>query len=530
MAAKLPYKAISLPRPLERWMRFLPTRILFFERSAASTLIQALALAALFAGFLALVQFASPALAGTDGYYHIKNASLMRTQGLKPDFIWLPLSVLNEREYYNHHFLFHVALMPFTFGDLRLGAKLASITFATLAFLCVWWLFKRQRLPYAALWAAGLMVISEAFIYRMSLVRAQSLSLAVLALAVHWMMSGKHWRLLPLGFFYVWLYNAFPMIVVLAGVYTLAILISERRLELRPLLFAGLGIAAGMLINPYFPDNIVFVIRHLLPKVTDATAVSVGNEWYPYQTATLLSNSPLALVAVISGMLGLGLIGKRMDARTTGSLLLMALFGYMLFQHRRFIEYFPPFALIFAAFAWSPLLADWQARFPLPENWRRNFKPALQAAVPALLLAAILLAGVAITLPAAQAAVADSQPYERYAAAATWLADNTPAGSRVFQTDWDDFTRLFYWNTHNTYLIGLDPTYLQLYDARLYDLWVEISQGDVIDPAVEIADEFGAQYVFSDLNHGDFMRRAADDPGLEEVYRDEFAVIYRVAQ
>jgi hypothetical protein len=32
--------------------------------------------------------------------------------------------------------------------------------------------------------------------------------------------------------------------------------------------------------------------------------------------------------------------------------------------------------------------------------------------------------------------------------------------------------------------------------------------------------------VISDLNHTAFMRRAAEDPGLLEVYRDDQAVIY----
>ena len=98
-----------------------------------ATLFLPLVLWLIFFASLAFVQFASPDLPDNDGYYHIKLASLMRTEGLKPDFPWLPLSILNENEFYDHHFLFHVALIPFTFGDLRLGAKWAAVTFASLA-------------------------------------------------------------------------------------------------------------------------------------------------------------------------------------------------------------------------------------------------------------------------------------------------------------------------------------------------------------------------------------------------------------
>jgi len=71
----------------------------------------------IFLVFLSLVQFSTPDLPDNDGYYHIKLAYLMRTEGLTPNFDWLPLSILNAREYYDHHFLFHVALIPFTFGN-----------------------------------------------------------------------------------------------------------------------------------------------------------------------------------------------------------------------------------------------------------------------------------------------------------------------------------------------------------------------------------------------------------------------------
>src|SRR5512133_200634 len=92
---------------------------------------------------MALIQFVTPDMPDNDGFYHIKLAWLMRTEGLKPNFPFLPLSILKDGEFYDHHFLFHVALIPFTFGDLRLGAKWAAVTFASLGFLAIWYLFYR---------------------------------------------------------------------------------------------------------------------------------------------------------------------------------------------------------------------------------------------------------------------------------------------------------------------------------------------------------------------------------------------------
>jgi len=188
-----------------------------------------LILFALFFLGMAAIQFASPDLPDNDGFYHIKLAWLMRTEGLKPQFPWLPLSILNQREFYDHHFLFHVALIPFTFGDLRLGAKWAAVTFASLAFLAVWYLFYRQRVPLAWLWALGLLGVSDAFLYRMSIPRAQSLSLAVMALGLTWMLEGKYRRLAVLAFFYVWMYDAFPLLLALAVLHLLAGALIEQK-------------------------------------------------------------------------------------------------------------------------------------------------------------------------------------------------------------------------------------------------------------------------------------------------------------
>jgi hypothetical protein len=87
---------------------------------------------------------------------------------------------------------------------------------------------------------------------------------------------------------------------------------------------------------------------------------------------------------------------------------------------------------------------------------------------------------------------------------------------------------LFFYNTHNTYIVGLDPTYMQLYNPELYNLWLEVTQGKVELPSQVIHDWFKSSYVVTDLLHKDFLSQAADDPGLREVYRDESSVVFQV--
>jgi asparagine N-glycosylation enzyme membrane subunit Stt3 len=482
----------------------------------------------LFMSGMALIQFATPDMPDNDGFYHIKLAQLMRTEGLKPAFPWLPLSILNQGEFYDHHFLFHGALIPFTFGDLRVGAKWAAVIFASLAFLAVWYLLHRQRVPYAWLWALALLGISDAFLYRMSITRAQSLSLALLAIAFAWILEGKYKHLALLSFIYVWMYDAFPLMLALAFLHLISIALIEQRLELRPLLYIAGGIILGLIINPYFPENIIFSYHHMLPKLTDATSVRVGNEWFPYETDQLLRNSLPSLIAFVSGTLALGFSGRKMDVRTAFAFLVTLLFGLMLFQARRFVEYFPPFALIFAAFAWAPLF-DVQPVFDISiDSVVQRLTFPTRAHIPAMLLSVAVIGSISRSIPQAREAINNSKPYGLYADASAWLEKNTPPGARVFQTDWDDFPRLFFYNTHNIYLVGLDPTYMQIHDPALYDLWVDITQGEVENPSQIIASQFASHHVHTDLNHEGFLQVAEEDPGLKEVYRDDQAVIFEV--
>ncbi|MFN8459305.1 MAG: hypothetical protein U0401_32410 [Anaerolineae bacterium] len=480
-------------------------------------LLTGAALLGLFVTWLALIQFSTPNLVDNDGYYHIKLAQLMREGGLKPAFPWLPLSVLNPHDFVDHHWLYHVLLIPFTYGDLVNGAKWASVIFPAVTFLAGWLLLHGQRIPYAAWWAIGFLAVSEAFLYRMSMPRAQAASLLVLLLALHVTLRQRYGWLLPLAFLYVWFYNAFPLILLVVGVYVAMRWLLERQLNLAPLVYTGLGLALGLVINPYFPNNLIFIYHHLFPKLTETTAISVGNEWYPYQTWTLVENSGPALLAYVAGAFALGLSGRRMTVRTATLLVLATLFGLMLFKSRRFVEYYPAFALLFCALAWTSLVEDWLKS----KNWLRFALPVglTLALIPALWW----------NLPAAQESMQSAKPTQRYAAASAWLEKHTPAGSRIFQTDWDDFPRLFFYNTHNTYLIGLDPTYMQLYDADLYNLWVKTTRGKVKNPATTIAQTFGSHYIITDLEHKAFLRQAKADPQLVEVYRDEFAVILQVA-
>jgi hypothetical protein len=111
-----------------------------------------------------------------DGYYHIA-WSRMLWDGLRahhlPHFNALPLTTLNAKDYVDHHFLFHIFQIPFTwFRDLRLGAKVASLIFAILAVFSCYWLMVRYRISYVLTWLVALLACSTPFLFRLNMAKA----------------------------------------------------------------------------------------------------------------------------------------------------------------------------------------------------------------------------------------------------------------------------------------------------------------------------------------------------------------------
>ena len=115
-----------------------------------------------------LLQLQHPSLIGVDGYFHIQYSRLMWTQGLVREFPWLPFTIY-DRNYADDHFLFHLLQIPFTFGDLIVGAKHFSAVVAGLVVGTFLHILRRQKVYGAWIWTTGLLVSSHPFLLRLSL-------------------------------------------------------------------------------------------------------------------------------------------------------------------------------------------------------------------------------------------------------------------------------------------------------------------------------------------------------------------------
>jgi hypothetical protein len=525
--------ALEAPPPPEPARR--PAIVDFLVRLGGDGLLIATAIVAV---IFSVLQWASPSIVGIDGFYHIKAAWIMQQQGwgilLPMYFPWLQTTILNPAEFTDHHLLFHLALVPFTYGDLRIGAKISAVIFASLAMLAMYQLMSEYRIRWPLVWLIVCLGAAGPMLYRLSMTRRQSLTILLLLLAITVGFRRQTRWLLPIGFLFTWLFDGFPLLLGVCGAVFLGELWERRRPMWGLILYPAAGVLLGTLINPYFPNNILFSYLHMLPKVFQLVGlthgddvIQVGNEWYPYSFSFMIEVSWIAIVLVPLGLIPILLDVRpsqlrRVD-RTVVALGIIAItFLLMYSRSRRWIEAEPIFATLFCAFAWSRALPE-RVTNPLSAFVTRR-----REIVAAVLVFLVMLVPLYRAIDDGRGDVRSTRDINRFSGAAAWLAQNTPLGARVYSTDWDDFPELYYWNTHNTYLIGLDPTYMYLHDGPLYLQWRAIGRGRVEKPGAIIRDRFDCGWVFSDLDHRMFLDQAAADPDLVEVYRDRSSVVFAV--
>ncbi len=518
---------------------------------------------------MSFLQFSTSAICcgDWDGYYHIRWSSLLweslsQGNGL-PTFQWLPLTVLDPAHYNDHHFLFHLLQIPFLwFFEPVVAAKAATVTYGTLAIFSVYWLLHRYRVNYQLLWLAGILTCANMFYYRMNMAKAPPLTIIFTIAGIFMLFERRYVWLLPLVFAFVWTYSLYPLLFIAALIWAAIIGWNERRFEWKPVAYTAGGIILGNLINPYFPNNLTLFWEHFATKfkVGSDFAVQVGGEWYPYNGMDLMTHFPVALLAMLIGYVLFMPQKHKLPEKAAFFLVFVTLLLAAQFRSIRFAEYFPPFAILFAAFSWQAFAK--RDTYELPEDFRRDIEPYLdkdkesveqrqwkivkQSAIWSLgiILFVIFLVNMAglqrfgVEYGGLMKTLSENEADDKYERAMAWATgtddqgrENIPAGERIFNANWDDFPKLFFYDTKHSYVYGLDPNYLYSANPALYRLLTEITSGKQQEAGPLIRERFGAGYVFADAKENEDMIVKLLESGWAEIaYEDDEARILRIRE
>ncbi|MDM7924064.1 MAG: hypothetical protein QUS14_17370 [Pyrinomonadaceae bacterium] len=540
----------------------------YFESEDATRLVYLVFAFAAAAMVMAFLQFRTDAICcgDWDGYYHIRWSSLLweslsSGKGL-PSFDWLPLTVLNPEHYNDHHFLFHLLQIPFLwFFEPVMAAKVGAIVFATLAIVALYWLIHRYKVGYPLIWFGGIMTCANMFYYRMNMAKAPPLTIIFTIAGIYMLFERKYVWLLPLMFAFVWTYSLFPLLWIAAIIWVIIIAWNERRFEWQPIAYTTGGMILGNIINPYFPNNLLLFWEHAYTKIKIGSdfAVAVGGEWYPYSGMELLTHFPVAMAAMLIGYILFMPRNGKLPEKDTFFLMFVTILLAAQFRSKRFAEYFPPFAILFAAFSWQAFTQ--KSAVELPDEFRRDIEPLLDSEKPPAqvrtenlrtagvgLIGAALIVYFFVNMVGLQrigiehggllGTIASNDSNDRYRRAMEWATgvdengkENIPAGERIFNANWDDFPKLFFYDQKHSYVYGLDPNYLYSQDPELYKSLISITDGRTDEAGPIIRDKFGANYVFVDAKENEQMIAKLLDSGWADIiYEDDEARLLKIRE
>jgi hypothetical protein len=488
------------------------------------------------AAFFAWVH-ASPGFGDPDAYYHLEMARRTADAGPVREFPWLPLTTLSEH-FADHHFLYHLALIPFirVFGDF-LGLKIATVLFAALAVVALAFLMKAYGVRRPLLWTP-LLFFAPAFVFRLLLTKATALALAAFFLFLVALRRRDRAAAFGISFAYVWLHGGWPILLAVA------LLDAFFRRSARLLWPTALGLAAGLVINPFFPENLSFYWEQIVQIAVVGRrdpGVLIGVEWYPSEFASIFRSTASVFLPIIAALAILAAAVWSNQAARAGSApsaerrkdvvfvsALAGIFLFMTLRQSRHLEYLVPITLLVGALLAETSLAAIDVRAILVR---------MRARLGSLAAPCIIAFSVFVGLFGAHAAwqskrmYAERHPWTRFEGAGAWLRGHVPSGETVFHQRWDDFPQLWYRAPDQHYIGGLDALFSYREDPARYWLWRDISDGRRrLDLAESIEKEFGARYVLLRMEPGPLRSLIKKDPSFERVYADTDAEIWRIKQ
>ena len=499
-----------------------------------------------------------------DSYYHAKMARLMIEKGLVFEtFPSMSLSILKDN-YVDYHFLYHVSLIPFVslFGDL-MGVRIATIAFTSLFLVLFYFILQRNHIKYPGLYLL-LLASVPTFILRLSIVKANAVSLCFLFMGINLMLKKKHTWLLLLSMVYVWFYGGFILLTGASIVYIISFgikstldnsgeIFKAKIIYGRVLKYFFKGVLTphgwktffilitgnllGMLINPYAIANFKFywVQVYEIAMVGSPAGFDLARGWYSISGQFLLSETMVLFIALILliSLLLLFRVKVNLEFIFLGALTI----AFMILSKRslRMFEYSAPISVWFIAVGFN-LLFQSISKEQILKRMNTIFKTKLPIkGILVILTCIVIYIGCSFTY----AAIRDvkimlyNHPLDHLSGPANWLKDNTLKDSIVFNAGWDDWPFLFYFNDHNNYLVGLDPIFMYEYDADKYTLWFKIINGKVKENLASIImHDFNARHVVLSKKRKfqSFLNILTNNPNITKTFEDSSGFVFKIEE
>jgi hypothetical protein len=344
------------------------------------------------------------------------------------------------------------------------------------------------------------------FTHRMLLVRPHCLAVLLFLLLNIFLLRKKTWAVGVSCFLFALSYHAFYVPLACLGLFYCANLFGggkEARESLKISLAGATGIAVGLLVNPYFPSNIIsaWEIARIPGLMQGELAITkFGNELYPMPANTLLQFFFLPLGIFVLGLLFLGNTVSRKLRRLE-------------FEWRFF--YLVPLCLFFLILAFkSPRATEYlvPAAGLLLVLLLEQVRPWRMLAYGIF----TLVSGVFALVAAGEFADSLKLPPRPWALQAEHTLGFLPRGAKVYNCEWDSTPALLYYRPDLRFVDILDPSLLYFSRRDKFRVREALGRGEVPDMHGMLRKVFSADYVL--CAHGSIVAQMDSDPSFRRVH------------
>lgn len=505
--------------------------------------------------YLGYIQW-SPYIADPDSFYHIKLSILISKLGIIYNFPYLPFTVL-KNIFIDHHLLYHVFLIPFTtLLPPIIGAKISQVLLASILVVVFYWLLKKLGVKWPIFFTLALLTCST-FIFRISLIKAQPTSLIILFIGLFLIFKRKYLLLALISFIYVWTYGGWIFLPAFCAIFvfvdcldygqkTLPSLLSivkksqailfiktffQRlfsRQSLSLLISCGLGVLAGLIINPYFPKNIQFYwIQIFQIPFSAGSKIALGTEWHSMSQYNFIVSLFLPIIIICLSSALIFIYRPKLETNSKFLLLISTIFIFATIKSQRNVEYLAPILIITSAMILTQIFKNEKFQEDL-NIVKKYISLNIKLNFILLVLAVSFLSYICVTAVSVKKS-SSIKKSDRFELASKYIASNSNPGDIIYHSSWDEFPPLFYFNDQARYISGLDPTFMYLNDKDLYQKTDDILFGKRSEEVYDIIkNDFKARFVFTIPKWTKFITSLDKDPRFQKVYSDDNSIVYKV--
>jgi hypothetical protein len=444
-----------------------------------------------------------------DTAYHVAVGRLIRVHGILHAFPWTPFSWLADH-YADKELLLHLLFVPLANLNWITASKIAGTCLGAILLFVLYFILRAEKIRLAGVWALLLLVASDVFVFRFSLVRPHLMSIPLALLLLWAAMRGRLVLLGVVSAIYPWAYVAFWQIpLLLLFSVEAARLLSGNGVCWKSVLVVLGGVLIGLVLHPNAVNllkfNWITMMNVLLRNAWQSKeGIELGLEFLPFTVAQWIRWLLACVLMVVVGLV-LAWRNRKRDSLSLAFALVAVLFGILTGLTARFAEYFIPFSVATIALATGSI------------PWRTIPVVALCAVIPYTgFELAETLHGIGTKEELIPPLLSSR------------LRQEIPAGAQVFTTEWGLTGILMLALPDRKFMVALDPTYFLVKDPELYQLWYTLPRRPERGMAEVIRRRFGARFVISlsDKRFDRFYYLLSSEPGVRTLFLSDLWMVF----